>query len=237
MSHIVNANVTNETEHYTKMSQRTTITLTLECDESERARLIERFIQTANAVTGEIDDGVPGDPNGSKVDATGVVWDARFHGVNMSKNQDGTWRRKKGLSEQEKADADNYEAGCRGAPTAVAQAATGVVATAPVTAAAPAADVPSFLQTGTFAPAAAAPVMAMPGMPATAPVVPAPPAPVSYPELIGVFQATGERIGLERLQNVEIAGVYQRAGVTAMAQLENDPDIRIRVKQELDALA
>lgn len=106
-----------------------TITLTLTCTEDERAKLIERFIATANAVTGEIEDeGTPGDPNGDKRDATGVVWDARFHGANMSKNQDGTWRRKKGLSDQEKADADAYEAGCRGA-SPVAAVAAGVPAT------------------------------------------------------------------------------------------------------------
>lgn len=227
----------------------TTITLTLTVTEEERAALVARFVQTANAVTGEVDDdeGPAGDPNGDKRDSTGVVWDPRYHGVKMTKNQDGTWRRKKNLTDAEKADADAYEAGCRGAVTPVAQAAAGI----PTTAAPaplgvqqgdeiPRSEIPAFLQTGAFAPpTAAAPVMAMPGMPAmpAAPVAPPAPAPVSYPELIAAFQEAGTRIGIERLQNVEIAGVYQRAGVTEMPQLENDPAIRIRVKQELDALA
>lgn len=207
-----------------------TITLTLTVTEEERARLIARFIETATAVTGEIDDegGVPSDPNGSKVDSTGVVWDARYHGVKMTKNQDGTWRRKKSMTEQEKADADAYEAGCRGAPTATAAAAAGIPATAP---AATVTDVPAFLQTGVFAPAAS-PVMGMPGVPTFAPP---PPAPVSYPELIAAFQATVARIGEPKLQ-AEIAAVYQRAGVTDMAQLESDGEIRIKVKAELEKL-
>lgn len=207
-----------------------TITLTIEVTEEERAALINRFIATANAVV-EPDDGVPSDPNGSKVDVTGVVWDARFHGANMSKNQDGTWRRKKGLSEQEKADADNYEAGCRGAPAATAQAAAGTVA--PVQ---PTADVPSFLQTGSFAPS---PVMPTPGMPSAIPGMPAappPPAPVSYQEMIAAFQAAIARVGEPRVQG-ELAGIYQRAGVTEMTQLETDGDKRIAVKNELDRLA
>lgn len=216
-----------------------TVTLTLECTEEERANLIARFVATATAVVGGDDEGTPGDPNGSKIDATGVVWDARYHGANMSKNQDGTWRRKKNLSAQEKADADQYELGCRNAsPTA--SVAAGIPATAQAIqqgdaiAREPAADVPAFLQTGTFAaPAAAAPIMGLPGMPAAAPAAPAP---VSYPELIAAFQATAERIGMERLQNVELAGVYSRAGVTDLSQLENDPECRIRVKTGLDAL-
>lgn len=208
----------------------TTITLTLTITEEERARLVNRFIETATAVTGEIDGeegGIPSDPNGSKVDSTGVVWDARFHGANMTKNQDGTWRRKKNLTAQEKADADAYEVGCRGNVAPIAQAAAGVPVAAPV--AAPAADVPSFLQTGTFTPQM--PVPGMPGIPAAPPA----PAPVSYPDLIAAFQAAAARVGEARL-NAEIAGIYQRSGVTEMTQLETNENIRIAVKAELDKL-
>lgn len=209
-----------------------TITLTLEVTEEERARLIQRFIDTASAVVDSADDegGVPSDPNGSKVDATGVVWDARYHGANMTKNQDGTWRRKKNLTAQEKTDADNYEAGCRGQLNAGTQAAAGVPVTAPVVPAAaptPTADVPAFLQTG-----AAAPAFPIPGLPAAPPA----PVPVDYPALIAAFQAAAARVGEARLQ-AEIAGIYDRAGVTAMEQLENDGEIRIKVKAELDKLA
>ncbi|TDW21092.1 hypothetical protein EV128_12261 [Rhizobium azibense] len=224
------------------MNSVSTITLTITCTESERAALIERFIQTANAVTGEIeDDGTPGDPNGDKRDATGVVWDARFHGANMSKNQDGTWRRKKGLSEQEKADADAYETGCRGA-SQVAQVAAGiapVATTAPVAAApvtAPAADVPAFLQTGSFAPTPAAPVMVMPGMPALAPTAPPPPPPApTYDELIATFQAVIGRVG-QPVVDANLAAIYQTAGVTDVNQLLEDPEKRRSVKNSLDAL-
>ena len=223
----------------------TTITLTLTVTEAERAALMARFIATAQAVTGEVDEdeGTRADPNGSKVDKFGVVWDARYHGANMTLNQDGSWRRKKGMSDQEKTDADNYEAGCRGASPVAAVAAGIAAPVAPAAAApAPAADVPAFLQTGQFAaspaaPAAApAPLMGFPGMPAAAPVAPPAPAPVSYPELIQAFEAASARIGGERLQ-AEIVGVYQRSGVTEMAQLEADPNIRILVKAELDKLA
>ncbi len=223
----------------------TTITLTLVVNEAERAALVARFIQTAQAVTGEIDDdGVPSDPNGSKVDVFGVVWDARFHGANMTKNQDGSWRRKKNLKDAEKAEADAYEAGCKGAPSQVAQVAAGVVPVqqaAPVVAAAPAADVPAFLQTGQFTPApvAAAPVMTMPGMPMAAPVAaPVPvvlPAP-SYDELIATFTATIARVGQASV-DANLAHIYQTAGVTDMQQLADDPEVRRSIKAGLERLA
>lgn len=206
----------------------TTITLTLTCTEDERAGLIARFIQTAQAVTGEIDDGVPSDPNGSKVDVTGVVWDARYHGAQMTKNQDQTWRRKKGLSEQEKADADAYEAGCRGAPTQVAAVAAGI---APVVQAAPAVDIPAFLQAAPIA--APAPLMTMPGMPALAPVAP-PPAP-TYDELIAAFQATIARVG-QSVVDTNLATIYTRAEVTDMKQLNDDPEVRRKIVTDLTAL-
>jgi hypothetical protein len=217
------------------------ITLTLDVTDAEQAALVARFIETATAVAGGDDEGPAGDPNGSKVDAVGVIWDARYHGAALTKNQDGTWRRKKNLSAQEKTDADAYEAGCRGASTA-AHAAAGVPATTialqqgDAVARAPAADVPAFLQTGAFTPPTAAPIMGLPGMPVA---VPAPPAPISYPELITAFQTTAERIGMERLQNVELQGVYARAGIVTqadLAQLETNEDVRRKVKTELDAL-
>jgi hypothetical protein len=214
----------------------TTITLTLVVNEAERAALVARFIQTAQAVTGEIDEdgGVPSDPNGSKVDSVGVIWDARFHGVNMTKNQDGTWRRKKNLKDAEKAEADAYEAGCKGAPSQVAQVAAGVVA--PVVAAAPAADVPAFLQTGQFTPApVTAPVMTMPGMPMAAPVALPVPAP-TYDELIATFTATIARVGQQSV-DANLAAIYQAAGVTDMQQLADDPEVRRSIKAGLERLA
>lgn len=227
----------------------TTITLTLTCTEEERAALVARFIATAQAVTGEIDgdEGLPTDPNGSKVDKFGVVWDARFHGANLTKNQDGSWRRKKNLSEQEKTDADNYEAGCKGAPTTLATAAAGVapttlavqqgdaIARAPLaTTVADAADVPAFLKTGSFAPTA--PVMAMPGMPMAAPVaapvvVPAP----TYDELIAAFTATIARVG-QPVVDANLPAVYHNAGCTDMQQLADDGEVRRKVKAGLEAL-
>lgn len=220
----------------TLTSSTSTITLTLTVTEEERARLIERFIATANAVVEPDDDGgIPSDPNGSKVDATGVIWDPRYHGAKMSKNQDGTWRRKKSMTDQEKADADAYEAGCRGAPTPTAVAAVNVAGQmAPVptpTPVTPAPDVPAFLQTGTFAPTPAMPGLPVPGLPAAPP----PPAPVSFPELIAAFQAAVARVGEPRVQ-AEVPGIYQRSGVTEMPQLETDGDKRIAVKAELDKL-
>jgi len=220
----------------------TTITLTLTVTEEERANLVARFIATAQAVTGEVeDDGIPSDPNGSKIDQTGVAWDARYHGANMTKNQDGSWRRKKNMSAQEKIDADNYEAGCRGAPSPVAQAAVGVAPvapTSPATQAAPAADIPAFLQTGAFAPtpvAPAAPVMTMPGMPGLAPVVPViPPAP-TYDELIATFTATIARVG-QPVVDANLAAIYANAGVTDMKQLNDDPETRRAVSNGLNAL-
>lgn len=217
----------------------TTITLTLTVTEDERARLVERFIQTATAVTGEVeDDGVRADPNGSKVGSDGVVWDARYHGVNMTKNQDGTWRRKKNMTAAEKADADAYEAGCRGAPTAVAQAAAGVPAAPTPAPQAPAADIPAFLQTGSFAPQPVMPVPGMPAMPAAMPAMPAAPVVVpapTYAELIAAFSATIARVG-QAVVDANLQAIYTNAGVTDMKQLETDENVRRLVKQGLDAL-
>jgi len=230
------------------MTKRT-ITLTIEANDDEVARLIQRFVETANAVTGEVDgdDGIPSDPNGSKVDSVGVVWDARFHGVKMTKNQDGTWRRKKNLTDQEKQDADNYELGCRGTPTAAATAAVaatpagpGVAVTTPAPVAAPvpapAADVPAFLQTGAFTPAAPVmPAPGLPGLPAAIPAAPPAPAPVSYPELIAAFQETIGRVG-QVVVDANLARIYAEANVTAMPQLEAEPETRIKIKAALEAL-
>lgn len=212
------------------------ITLTLEVNDEERANLIARFIATAQAVIEDDEDGpgIPSDPNGSKIDKFGVVWDARFHGANMSKNQDGSWRRKKGLTDQEKLDADNYEAGCRGASTTATAAANVPTPVAPVAAPAPTADVPAFLQTGAFTPAPVAPpAMMMPGIPAPAP------APVTYPELIAAFQAAQAKFGDARLQS-ELPRIYAAAGITDPSHitfLETDESKRRIVKDELERLA
>ena len=212
------------------------IILTLEVTEAERENLIKRFMETASAVVDNDDEGgIPSNPADGTRDALGVIWDARFHGANRTKNQDGSWRRKKGLSEQERADADAYEAGCKGAPAPEAAAAIGAPVTsmtpAPVASPEPAPVVPAFLQAGSFTPPGGIP--GIPGIPA-APVPVAPP-PVSYQELISAFEHTNTRVGPDVL-NANIARIYAEAGVSVVHELEIDENKRRAVKTLLEAL-
>lgn len=200
-----------------------TITLTLTVTEAEANALINRFTSQANAVTdtdtGTDEDTGPVDPNAGTVDVKGVPWHADHHAATKGKNQDGTWKAKKG---HDKAALAAYEAQFAG---------SGALATpAPAPAADPA-PVPSFLQTGSFAPS-------MPSAPAM-PVAPVPVAPFTYSNLIDAFGAFQTRTGAA-ISGEQLGWVYQTAhlplkdGQWDTEALNNDEALRRRVA---DALA
>lgn len=200
-----------------------TITLTLTVTEAEANALINRFTSQANAVTDgapviEHDEEGPVDPNAGTVDVKGVPWHADHHAATKGKNQDGTWKAKKG---HDKAALASYEAQF---------AATGALATpAPAPAADPA-PVPSFLQTGSFAPS----------MP-SAPAMPVAPVPFTYSNLIDAFGAFQTRTGAA-ISGEQLGWVYQTAqlplkdGQWDTEALNNDEALRRRVADALSKI-
>lgn len=204
-----------------------TITLTLTVTEAEANALINRFTSQANAVTDgsapvadlDTEDG-PVDPNAGTVDVKGVPWHADHHAATKGKNQDGTWKAKKG---HDKAALAAYEAQF---------AATGALAT-PAPAPAEPAPVPSFLQTGSFAPT-------MPSAPAM-PVAPVPVAPFTYSNLIDAFGAFQTRTGAA-ISGEQLGWVYQTAqlplkdGQWDTDALNNDEALRRRVADALSKI-
>lgn len=91
------------------------------------------------------------------VDKNGVAWHATYHSSSKALNADGTWRRRKGMSDEEKAAADAYDKSTVETET-VAEPEPTLPTPAPV---------------------------AMPGMPGL-PVAPAP-QPVTYEEVVALF--------------------------------------------------
>lgn len=209
-----------------------TITLTLTVTEAEANALINRFTSQANAVTDTApaprtdtapaiepdEDTGPVDPNAGTVDVKGVPWHADHHAATKGKNQDGTWKAKKG---HDKAALAAYEAQF---------AATGALATP---APADPAPVPSFLQTGSFAPS-------MPSAPAM-PVAPVPVAPFTYSNLIDAFGAFQTRTGAA-ISGEQLGWVYQTAqlplkdGQWDTEALNNDEALRRRVADALSKI-
>lgn len=57
----------------------------------------------------DTDDEGPADAAAPATDKNGVAWDARYHASSKAVNADGTWRRKRGLSDAETAEADAYD--------------------------------------------------------------------------------------------------------------------------------
>lgn len=118
----------------------------------------------------------PPNPGGVEVDKSGLPWDGRIHSGpadKKPKNADGTWRKKRGATDDEVA---AVEAELRAALNAPAPAAI----PAPPVAAVPVAEVPAVPVP--LAPAVpVAPVAAAAPVPAAPPSTPAPAAPVPTP--------------------------------------------------------
>lgn len=128
-------------------------------------------------------------------DKNGVEWNADFHASSKALNADGTWRRRRGLSDAEIAAAEAYEKGVAPAEPV-----------APVAPAEPA------------EPAAPAAPVGLPGMPAA-------PTPVSYEEVVALYQAA-----VAKKPDLDVAGLYAAAGVTDPNVLNTDEGAALRIE-------
>lgn len=202
-----------------------TLTITLEVSDTELANLLDRF-KERGAV--EVGDTFPEGPKPTGAfDERGVVWDARFHASTKTTNQDGSWKARRGMSDEEKADAAAYESAFTDpAPT-----------TAPVALVADDTTIPAFLQKDASAVAAAAvpvapTVPAMPAMPVVAPT----PEPVTYDQLLAEFKAIqADPARADRLMP-NLAAMYAAAGVTDPNTLQTNETQRAALMVELKKL-
>lgn len=155
------------------------------------------------------DDDGPAATNAPATDKNGVAWDARYHASSKALNADGTWRRKRGLSDADAAAADEYEKGG---------------ATADDIAQTPSAPSESpALPTATPAP------VGMPGLP----TMPAAPEPVSYEEVVAAYTAA-----VAKNPSLDVPALYAAAGVTDPQVLTTDAgaEQRIALKKLFEAV-
>lgn len=192
------------------------ITLTLEITDEQQAALVNRFINEARAYVDE-DEPAAGAVPGA-LDARGVPWHAEFHAASMTKTQAGEWKKRKG---GDKAAIEAYEA------QFTAPQPGPIVETETV-------EIPAFMQRQPATPAPVAPPA--PAMP-TFPPMPAPAtaAPVSYDEMIAVFNETGTRIGVDRVQ-AETLRIYGVIGITDPNVLTTDETMRAKLVAQLRAI-
>lgn len=137
-----------------------------------------------------------------EVDKNGVVWDARYHASSKALNADGTWRRRRGLSDAETAEAEAYE---KGGETMTVSTADGS-ATVTVT------DGSVTVEAEPFT---------MPGLPG----LPTAPAPVSYEEVVKLYQAA-----MTKNPALDVQGLYAKAGVTDPNVLNTDAGAPFRIE-------
>ena len=147
-------------------------------------------------------------------DDRGVVWNAKFHASTKTKKGDGSWTKRKGVSN---AEIEAYEKQFIGA---------GVPAM--VT------SVPPVPASVVIAPT---PVPVMPGLPGTAPVLPMPvavipPAPVDYNEVIAAYtdRVNAGLVG-ENPGQTSAAVLYAQAGIDPMT-LQTDETSRAKLMNE-----
>lgn len=201
-----------------------TITLTMTVTDAEAEALVKRFINTASAVTSTPDDD-------GEVDANGVPWNEEFHAATKNKNNDGTWKKRKGV---DKDALDAYEKKFSSAAPAAPAAPQGDV------------EVPAFLKRD-LAPAAApaapaampaaAPTMpAMPSMPAMPAMPAAAPAPVTYEQMIDRYVEAQKRVGDVTLQAAVTNHIYPKLGINGPEPLQTNETLRAQMVAELDAL-
>jgi hypothetical protein len=144
----------------------------------------------------------------------------------MTKTQAGEWKKRKG---GDKAAIEAYERQFTAPNTTVPQ-----MTDEPV-------EIPAFMQrqpAPVAPPAPAAPAMpTMPAPAATFPPMPAPAAaaPVSYDEMIAVFNETGARIGVDRVQ-AETLRIYGVIGITDPNVLTTDETMRAKLVAQLRAI-
>lgn len=163
----------------------------------------------------------PANAGGVEVDKSGLPWDGRIHSGPADKrpqNADGTWRKKRGVSDDEVA---AVEAELRAALNAPAAAPAPAAPVAPI-AEAPAAPVPPAPPA---APVPASPPAApVPASPPPAPVaaapVPAPAAPPPTPAAVGTASGPAAATTANSAPATDFAGLMRKiTGLQAAGQL------------------
>lgn len=76
----------------------------MEITDEEVANFLTRMVERGELATGEImsDDG-PADTGAPDVDSAGVAWNAEIHASSKARNADGTWRKKRGVTDAQVA--------------------------------------------------------------------------------------------------------------------------------------
>lgn len=187
------------------------INLSIEVTDEEMANFLGRMSgadgRKVIPQTVEADEDEAPAADAPAVDKNGVAWHATYHSSSKALNADGTWRRRKGMSDAEKAAADAYD------KSAVVVEDTGVTtASEPVTLAVPSLPV-------------AAPValpVGMPGLPTAAPA----PVPVSYEEVVALF---GQAVAKDASVSANFNDLYAKAGITDPQVLTTDEGAAQRV--------
>jgi hypothetical protein len=151
-------------------------------------------------------------------DKKGVVYSDKFHSSSKKIGADGTWNRRRGLSDAEKAEADAYEASF--------QATVPVAAPVPAPAPAPVAEAP--VPALPVVPAPAPAPVAMPGLPM--PAAPVAPAPVTYDDCLALFQ---KAIAIDAGLAQTYGEIYVAAGVVDPNSLMTNETLRQNFVAEL----
>lgn len=197
------------------------VTLELEVEDALRDNLFERFLNEGRniAVSGAPSDDEDStvNANAPALDANNVPWIAEVHSANKGLNQDGSWRRRRGV---DKAHAEMVENAARHNPSAAP------VYTAPI----PTTVTPTAAR---VVPLPVAAPVGLPGMPALVNPVPAVVVPpVSYDELIAkVTDLSSRGVTGEQFQ-----AAYAAAGVTDVNALQTDETVRRRCYDEMAKL-
>lgn len=189
------------------------LNIAVEVSDEEFAAFMERLgmrgqvsAHTGAPAGGNGDDETVVNTNAPQVDSAGVPWIEAVHAGGKTLNKDGTWRGKRGVSNEARAQAE---------------------------AAAKVSSVPSM--PGTAAPSMPGMGGGMPGMPSFPPIASAPvPQPVSYNDVVNKYQELAQA---GKLANESIiVGIYQKIGITDVAQLQTDETLRRSLLDELNKL-
>lgn len=189
------------------------VTFTFEMTDAEHAAFIANLSARGTVVPTDDDDTAgPGETvNTSGADTFGVPYNPAFHAKAKTTNADGSWRRSKGMSAEQKAAADAYEAPFKAAPTN----------TQP-----PVAGMPGL---GAAMPAP----VAMPGIPAALPlpVVPVVAPVIDYESLVAKLTT---KMQAGTITSEMIAGLYAAAGLTDVNALITDETLRSKLDAEIN---
>lgn len=206
------------------------ITLTMEITDEEHANFLQKFVDRASVETDDADDDTATDAGtgGDGLDKNGTPWLADVHSSSKAKNQDGTWRARKGV---DKAVVKQAEEAARAGSAARADQVGQPGTFADVAAGVAAAETPQAAPTGMPALGGmpAGMPMGMPTMPVTAPE----PQPITYQQVVDRFTAL-HNAGKVDAQSIQ--GIYQAAGITNPQDLNTNETLRAALMAEFDKI-